>query len=290
MESETVNYPFIRMERAGPYWKVIFSVVDPNTKEVLATWVETWVGGNKEDCRDNAGQDEDPTNHAKESRMSDPNDTVANRANTTRDQGVTEEEGLDPCSVYVGNLDHSVTSLDLASHFYQAGEVSRLTVLRNKKTGHHMGAAYILFKDQAGMERALSLNGSFLEGKAMRVRKKRKDKICDNNRNHLVGNQFLKVLNGKRKKDLTGEKEVSGKYDPHSVYVGNMDFQVTSDDLVEHFKTAGEIVRVTILKSKADAYVQFRDHWSVEGALCMQGSRLWGRKLIVRRKKMTKVK
>ena len=81
-------------------------------------------------------------------------------------------------------------------------------------------------------------------------------------------------------------------FDPCSVYVGNVDLQASNQELADHFQTTGEVVRVTILKNKktgrpkSAAYIQFKDSWSVEGALCMEGSNLRGRQLIVRRKRM----
>ena len=189
-----------------------------------------------------------------------------------------DDQNIDPSSVYVGNLDHSVTSLDLASYFHEVGEISKVTVLKNKETGQHKGAAYVQFKDQGGLERALSLDGSFIAGKNVKIRRKRKTISAEDSNN-----------NKKIKKDLSDDEEASTAHDPYSVYVGNVDVRANNYDLAEHFQSTGEVVRVTIMKNrnnKAAAYIQFKDHWSVEGALCMDGTKLRDRELKVRRKKM----
>ena len=99
---------------------------------------------------------------------------------TLSDAGDSNEESdVDPLSIYIGNLDHRVTSLDLASHFHSVGEVEKVTVLRNKDTGEHRGAAYVQFKDLRGLKRALSLDGCFIAGKNVRIKRKRKDAGVD---------------------------------------------------------------------------------------------------------------
>ena len=194
----------------------------------------------------------------------------------SRAQDLKDKSVIDPCSVYVCNLDPSVTRLDLAAHFHQVGKISKVTFL--KKTGHRRGkgAAYIKFKDQVGMEKALSLNGSFLVGKNIKVERKR------------MGSSKLDLdcTTGENETVLSEEEEASSNHDPYSVFVGNVDLQTRKEELVKIFQTTGEIVRVTILKSKTAAYIQFKDHWSVEGALCMDGSKLRGGELKVRRKRM----
>ena len=40
------------------------------------------------------------------------------------------------------------------------------------------------------------------------------------------------------------------------------------------------------MKSNKAAYIQFKDSWSVEGALCMDGTMLRGKEIRVRRKKL----
>lgn len=65
-----------------------------------------------------------------------------------------------------------------------------------------------------------------------------------------------------------------------SVFVSGLDESATPSDLQSHFKSCGEIERITILvdkhtgKSKGHAYVEFKDASAVEGALQFDGSTL----------------
>ena len=214
---------------------------------------------------------------------------------TMSDAGDSNEESdVDPLSIYIGNLDHRVTSLDLASHFHSVGEVDKVTVLRNNDTGEHRGAAYVQFKDLRGLQRALSLDGCFIAGKNVRIKRKRK----------FVDVEGTKRLKRKRKtssvEDTNNNKRtrisfsvdeaLSAPHKSSQVYVGNLDLDTSKQDLEEHFKSTGDIVRVIVMKKGkvAWAFIQFNDLWSVEGALFMNGTVLRDRVLKVQRKRSIK--
>ena len=77
-------------------------------------------------------------------------------------------------------------------------------------------------------------------------------------------------------------------FEPSSFYIYVVvkdTFQIRKYDLEDHFKSTGDIVRVSILKTNKAAYIQFKDHWSVEGALCMDGTMLRDKVIKVKRKK-----
>jgi len=193
-----------------------------------------------------------------------------------KDVDVNEDPDFDPLSIYIGNLDHSVTSLDLASTFHEVGEIDKVTVLMNKETGEHKGAAYVQFKDLRGLKRALDLDGCFVAGKNIRVKRKRKTTGGGEDTNN----------NKRARIDLSEEEEASPAHDLDSVFVGNIDVGTRRYDLEDHFKSTGDIVRVSILKTNKAAYIQFKDPWSVEGALCMDGTMLKDKVIRVRRKKL----
>jgi len=75
--------------------------------------------------------------------------------------------------------------------------------------------------------------------------------------------------------------------DSRSVYVGNVDYSATPDQLEEHFRGCGIIERVTILTDKFSghpkgfAYVQFTDGEGMQNALSMSDSLFLGRQIKV---------
>ena len=82
-------------------------------------------------------------------------------------------EAFEEDSVYIGNIEVWTSEADLESHFQSAGEISRLTILKNKATSHRT-SAFIQFKNPESVKKALELNGSSLRGKNLFIKRKRK--------------------------------------------------------------------------------------------------------------------
>jgi len=75
--------------------------------------------------------------------------------------------------------------------------------------------------------------------------------------------------------------------DGRSVYVGNVDYSATADDLERHFHGCGSVNRVTILcdkftgHPKGFAYIEFADKDSVQTATALDDSLFKGRQIKV---------
>jgi len=82
--------------------------------------------------------------------------------------------------------------------------------------------------------------------------------------------------------------------DARSVYVGNVDYGATAEELEQHFHGCGSINRVTILCNKFDghpkgfAYVEFTDKDSVSTAMALDDSLFRGRQIKVMPKRTNK--
>ena len=76
--------------------------------------------------------------------------------------------------------------------------------------------------------------------------------------------------------------------DGRSVYVGNVDYAATAEELEQHFHGCGAINRVTILCNKFDghpkgfAYVEFTDKDSIGTAMALDDSLFRGRQIKVK--------
>merc|ERR1719247_2792487 len=98
-------------------------------------------------------------------------------------------------------------------------------------------------------------------------------------------------------KALTDSVEDAGgeidreEVDKRSVYIGQVDYGSTPEELQEHFKSCGQINRITILVDKFTghpkgfAYVEFADEQSVQNSLLLNGSLFRGRQLKVIQKR-----
>ena len=71
------------------------------------------------------------------------------------------------------------------------------------------------------------------------------------------------------------------------MYIGNVDYGATAEELEQHFHGCGSINRVTILCNKFDgtpkgfAYIEFVDKDSVETAMALDDSLFRGRQIKV---------
>ncbi|KAL6581355.1 Polyadenylate-binding protein 2 [Orobanche minor] len=83
------------------------------------------------------------------------------------------------------------------------------------------------------------------------------------------------------------EKE---EVDSRSIYVGNVDYACTPEEVQQHFQSCGTVNRVTILtdkfgQPKGFAYVEFVEVEAVQNALLLGESELHGRQLKVSAKR-----
>ncbi|KAG7097272.1 hypothetical protein E1B28_004638 [Marasmius oreades] len=89
----------------------------------------------------------------------------------------------------------------------------------------------------------------------------------------------------------TDEDKNENAADSRSVYVGNVDYSATPEDIQAHFQSCGTINRVTILcdkftgHPKGYAYVEFAEPEHVDTALAMDNSLFHGRLIKVTAKR-----
>merc|ERR1712146_570079 len=102
----------------------------------------------------------------------------------------------------------------------------------------------------------------------------------------------LREMQAKVEKDLSTQTYASkADADARSVHVNNVDFSSTPEELLEHFQSCGNILRITILcdkftgRPKGRAYIEFSDAAAVASALVLNESNFKGRQLAVSTKR-----
>ncbi|KAK9466290.1 hypothetical protein V1512DRAFT_226771 [Lipomyces arxii] len=96
--------------------------------------------------------------------------------------------------------------------------------------------------------------------------------------------QQMQAMLEKEGQELKDDKE---DIDARSIYVGNVDYESTPEELQQHFQSCGTINRVTILLDKYTghpkgyAYVEFAEPGFVPNALVLNESLFKGRNLKV---------
>lgn len=79
----------------------------------------------------------------------------------------------DSRSVYVNHVHLKADDTELSAHFKSCGEVERCTIIRDKITNISCGFAYIQFKEEPAVEKALELNESMFRKRKIYVSRKR---------------------------------------------------------------------------------------------------------------------
>ncbi|ESQ43466.1 hypothetical protein EUTSA_v10014588mg [Eutrema salsugineum] len=108
----------------------------------------------------------------------------------------------------------------------------------------------------------------------------------------------LREMQAKAEKDMgSGQDPSSGisaaekeEVDSRSIYVGNVDYACTPEEVQQHFQSCGTVNRVTILtdkfgQPKGFAYVEFVEVEAVQNSLILNESELHGRQIKVSAKR-----
>ncbi|KAK4433549.1 Polyadenylate-binding protein 1 [Sesamum alatum] len=109
----------------------------------------------------------------------------------------------------------------------------------------------------------------------------------------------LREMQAKVEKEMGGTQDSTGasasqaekeEVDSRSIYVGNVDYACTPEEVQQHFQSCGTVNRVTILtdkygQPKGFAYVEFVEVEAVQNALLLNESELHGRQLKVSAKR-----
>jgi len=105
--------------------------------------------------------------------MSDGGDRSRSGSVNRNDRSSKDKVDHDALSIYIGNVDYSATEEELRNTFISCGEIVRVTIIKNMKTGHPKGAAFIEFTDKEGVQGAMQLNGKEVKGRPLIVTSKK---------------------------------------------------------------------------------------------------------------------
>uniref|UniRef100_A0A7S4G314 RRM domain-containing protein n=1 Tax=Eutreptiella gymnastica TaxID=73025 RepID=A0A7S4G314_9EUGL len=158
--------------------------------------------------------------------------------------------------VYAGNLSYNTTEADLFEHMRKAGEVLSVSIFRTPD-GRSKGCALVSYCSMPEAERAVSeLHDTVLDGRQVLVR-------------HDEGAK-------------TGKGGKGGPAQPSSrVYVGNLSFDVTWQNLKDHFAACGTVVRADVMKGYG--IVEFETQEMASEAIeTMNDGEFFGRTIHVR--------
>lgn len=178
--------------------------------------------------------------------------------------------------VWIGNLPWTATKEEVRAFFADKGGIDELEITRcympwprqeqiEAKGGHvkakaqNRGFAYVDFSSPELRDKAITLSDTLMTGRKVLI----KDSKSFEGRPEEHGASAGSATRGK------GE----GKPPSQRIFVGNLGFDVSRDDLVEHFSQAGEIEDVHMAtfedtgKCKGFAWVRFKELEAAEHAV-----------------------
>lgn len=180
---------------------------------------------------------------------------------------MTEDE-RDRRTVFVQQLAARLRTRELKEFFEKVGPVAEAQIVKDRVSNRSKGVGYVEFKNEESVTAALQLTGQKLLGIPVIVQ------LTEAEKNRQVRNT-----------ESSGHHPNSIPF--HRLYVGNIHFSITEQDLQNVFEPFGELEFVQLQKddtgrSRGYGFVQFRDATQARDALeKMNGFDLAGRPIRV---------
>jgi len=154
---------------------------------------------------------------------------------------LTEDE-RDKRTVFVQQLAARLRTRELIAFFERAGEVNDAQIVKDRVSGRSKGVGYVEFKDEESVHAAIQLTGQKLLGIPIIAQ------LTEAEKNRQAKNP--EAINAS-----TGAPF-------HRLYVGNIHFSITEDDLKNVFEPFGELEFVQLQKdeggrSRGYGFVQY---------------------------------
>ncbi|PFH61697.1 hypothetical protein XA68_16580 [Ophiocordyceps unilateralis] len=218
------------------------------------------------DDRERRERRERPDRHERPDRR--VSDQARARDRRSRTPQLNEDE-RDRRTVFVQQLANRLRTDKLKKFFEEnAGPVNEAQIVKDRISGRSKGVGYVEFKDESSVQKALQLTGRPLENIPIIVR------VTEAEKNRQV-----------RKTDESGSNSTSAPF--HRLYIGNIHFNVTQEDLEAVFEPFGELEFAQLQtddskRSKGFGFVQYKDANNAREALeKMNGFELAGRPIRV---------
>jgi len=182
--------------------------------------------------------------------------------------------------VYVGNLAWSTTWQDLKDHMKQAGTVSHADILMEDGTGRSKGCGIVEYSSPEEAKKAIeTLNETSLTDTDRKI-------FVREDREEASGGRT--EFRGERKKRSNSGASSSRGDKGRQVFVGNLPYDASWQDLKDKFRRCGNVIRADILqgsdgRSKGSGTVLFETNFEAKKAIQMFDSKdFHGRPIAVR--------
>jgi nucleolin len=198
----------------------------------------------------------------------------------------------DSSTVYVGGISYNATESEVSEFFSQCGEVLSVRMPTFADSGRSKGIAFVEFADKAGVDAALALSDSDFLGRNIKVdiARGKSDKNerrggggggRDRSQERYGNNRYNKGGYERRNRSPPTSRQPSEPSD--SVFIGNLSWSATEQDLQDAFDGCGRIVSVRIPvdrnsgRQKGFGYITFESQDAAKKAIALSGTDVAGR-------------
>ncbi|VFQ95533.1 unnamed protein product [Cuscuta campestris] len=207
-----------------------------------------------------------------------PNTQLTFRLNWAS-SGIGERRDTGPeHSIFVGDLAPDVTD-NLLQDTFRAhyASVRGAKVVTDPNTGRSKGYGFVKFADEAERNRAMSeMNGAYCSSRPMRISAATPKKASGLPQPYAVAKAVYPSAVYPTVIPTVPESDINNT----TVFVGNLDPNVTEEELRQIFSQLGEIIYVKIVASKACAFVQFAARASAEEAIQRMSGTMIGQQIV----------
>ena len=171
--------------------------------------------------------------------------------------------------VFVGNLSYDIDEDTISAAFKDCGEITNVRWGMDRETGDFKGFGHVEFATTEATDKAVAMAGEMVLGRAIRV-------------DYAKGRSA-----SPKRKDSRGYKPTNPKPDGcNTIFVGNLSFNITEDEVWEKFGTCGEVVRVKLATDRETGeyrgfgHVEFASTEAVDEAVNkVAGTKISGREV-----------
>jgi len=183
-----------------------------------------------------------------------------------------KDKGNNELTVFIGGLSFSLDEATVRKDFTECGEIETLRMPLNEE-GKPKGFAFVTYKDQASIDKALKFDGEQYAGRYLQVN------MAGQKDDKGKGKGKDKAKDGKSKHQQNSEL---------TAFVRGLPFTTEEEALRKDFAECGTIVHLKVPKneeggSKGIAFIEFENTEGFEAAMKFDGTEYGGRTINVQK-------
>ncbi|CAI5716351.1 unnamed protein product [Peronospora effusa] len=173
-------------------------------------------------------------------------------------------------TVYVEGIPYQANESDLVTHFSSCGNVREVRLPRYQDSGKPRGYAHVVFDDEAALTKALQLDGKYLFGRYLSIRRAEAPRAVEMALKEKTQNATKKAVKGCR-----------------TVYIKQLPYEVEEATIREALACCGTITSVRLplwnhtQKLKGFGYVEFTSEDEALAAARRSGMKIGDRMVLI---------